>query len=143
MPKTTDLPFLPSSDKWIDPVKEGSVTSQWGSRINPLSGKNEVHKGIDIGVPLNTQVMAVKTGEVTKAGYSESYGNYIGYRTYDGYNVFYAHLSRTAAKAGDIVEQGQIIAYSGNTGSSTGPHLHYEIEYNDQSINPIEYVSLK
>lgn len=123
-------------------MADGVITSRCGSRINPISGKNEVHKGIDIGVPVDTEVVAVKSGEVTKAGYSDSYGNYIGYETYDGYNVFYAHLNNVNASIGDVVEQGQIVAYSGNTGSSTGPHLHYEIEYNNELINPIEYVSL-
>ncbi len=113
-----------------------------GSRTSPISGKNEVHKGIDIGVPVNTEVVAVKSGEVTKTGYSESYGNYIGYKTYDGYDVFYAHLNKVSVAAGDVVEQGQTVAYSGNTGYSTGPHLHYEIEYNNQMINPVEYVSM-
>lgn len=132
----------PSGNLWIDPVKDGVITSAWGNRTSPINGSAENHKGIDIGVPVNTEVMAVKSGTVTKEGYSPSYGNYIGYKTYDGYDVFYAHLNKTNAKKGDVVEQGQIVAYSGNTGSSTGPHLHYELEYNNKMINPSDYLSL-
>lgn len=142
MPKIIHLLFLPSGNLWIDPVKDGVVTSESGSRTNPVNGNSENHKGIDIGVPLNTEVMAVKGGEITKTGYSNSYGNYIGYKTYDGYNVFYAHLNSVKSKVGDVVSQGQVIAYSGSTGQSTGPHLHYEIEYNNQLINPHNYISL-
>ncbi len=143
MLKIMQLLFLPSDDKWVDPVSQGIITSLCDERISPITGANEVHKGIDIGVPLDTKVVAVKSGEVTKVGTSPTYGNYVGYKTYDGYDVFYAHLNKAAVNVGDIVEQGQIIAYSGNTGSSTGPHLHYEIEYNNEMINPKEYVSLR
>lgn len=86
--------------------------------------------------------MAVKSGEVTKTGYSSGYGNYIGYKTYDGYDIFYAHLNKVKAKKGDVISRGDVIAYSGSTGQSTGPHLHYEIEYNNQLINPDNYISL-
>lgn len=138
---TTLLLFLPSEDIWLDPVKGGIVTSECGSRINPITGKKESHKGIDIGVAENTEVAAVKSGQITKSGYSDSYGNYIGYKTYDGYDILYAHLKSVDAKVGDVVSQGQIIAHSGNTGQSTGPHLHYEIEYNSKEINPHKYIN--
>lgn len=94
-------------------------------------------------MPINTEVVAVKSGNVTKAGYSESYGYYVGYRTYDGYDIFYAHLNEIKCKESDVVEQGEIIALSGNTGYSTGPHLHYEITYNNDLLNPSDFVSLK
>lgn len=136
------LQNFPSESLWVDPVDKGIITSGYGDRTNPIYGGSEVHKGMDIAVPLNTEVRAVKAGEVTKTGYSNSYGNYIGYHTYDGYDIFYAHLNSIKAKKGDVVSQGEVIAFSGSTGSSTGPHLHYEVEYNGNILNPAEYVSL-
>ncbi|MGN1317878.1 MAG: M23 family metallopeptidase [Lachnospirales bacterium] len=98
---------------------------------------------MDIAVEKGTEVKAVKTGQITKAGFSNSYGNYIGYKTYDGYDLFYAHLDSVKSKVGDVVEKGEVIAYSGSTGQSTGPHLHYEIEKDQKQINPDKYISLK
>lgn len=117
------------------------VTSEAGYRTNPITSQQEYHKGIDIGVAEGSDVRAVKSGEITKAGYSSSYGNYIGYKTYDGYDIFYAHLKDTIANVGDVAAQGEVIAHSGNTGQSTGPHLHYEIEYNSKEINPLNFLT--
>lgn len=139
---TIHLLQLPSEDVWINPVENGTITAPCGSRTNPITGKIENHKGIDIGVPMNTEVKAVKSGEITRSGSSPSYGNYVGYRTYDGYEILYAHLNKVDTKIGDVVSQGDVIAHSGSTGQSTGPHLHYEIKYNDEIINPDSYLSL-
>ena len=83
--------------------------------------------------------MAVKSGEILEAGYSNSYGYYVKYRTYDKYDVLYAHLNSIKVKKGENITQGDVVAYSGNTGDSTGPHLHYEIKQGNEYINPENY----
>ena len=83
--------------------------------------------------------MAVKSGEILEAGYCNSYGYYVKYRTYDKYDVLYAHLNSIKVKKGENITQGDVVAYSGNTGDSTGPHLHYEIKQGNEYINPENY----
>ena len=84
----------------------------------------------------------MKSGTITDAGYSNSYGYYVKYRTYDNYDILYAHLDSIKVKKGENITQGDIVAYSGNTGDSTGPHLHYEIKYGEEYINPISYYKI-
>lgn len=87
-------------------------------------------------------MVAVKSGMVTDSGYSNGYGNYIKYRTYDNYDILYGHLDSVSAKKGQNITQGDVIAYSGNTGNSTGPHLHYEVKSNDKYINPESFYKI-
>lgn len=124
---------------WQKPVDNGTITDVFGNRNNPVTGKNENHKGLDIGVPMNTEAKAVKSGVVIDKGYSSSYGNWVKYETYDGYVIRYAHLSSVAVEKDQEIKQGQVIAYTGSTGNSTGPHLHYEIMENNEYINPYGY----
>ncbi len=124
---------------WKKPVDGGALTDVFGERNNPVTGKSENHKGIDIGVPMNTEAKAVKSGVVIDKGYSNSYGNWVKYKTYDGYVIRYAHLSSVAVEKNQEIKQGQVIAYTGSTGNSTGPHLHYEIMENNEYINPYSY----
>ena len=128
--------------EWINPV-EGAITSIFGYRVNPVLNKEEFHDGIDIAAGMGTPVAAVRDGVVTKAGWSNTYGNYITFITEDGYEIKYAHLSKTLAENGDTVRQGQIIAESGNTGLTTGPHLHYSITEGEGFVDPGIYVSLE
>lgn len=127
------------NEVWIQPVDNGAITDVFGSRVNPITGKNENHKGLDIGVPLETEAKAVKSGEVIDEGYSNSYGNWIKYKTYDGYEILYAHLTSVVAEKNQKIKQGEVIAYTGSTGNSTGPHLHYEIMENKEYLNPYNY----
>lgn len=124
---------------WQRPVDNGTVTDVFGNRNNPITGKNENHKGLDIGVPMNTEAKAVKSGVVIDKGYSDSYGNWVKYKTYDNYVIMYAHLSSVAVEKNQKIKQGQVIAYTGSTGNSTGPHLHYEIIENNEYLNPYSY----
>lgn len=124
---------------WSQPVEGGVITDVFGNRDNPVTGKNENHKGIDIGVPVNTEAKAVKSGIVIDKGYSESYGNWIKYKTYDNYVIMYAHLSSVNAEKNQKIKQGDVIAYTGSTGNSTGPHLHYEIMENNKYLDPYSY----
>ena len=127
---------------WINPA-EGMVTSSYGVRENPVLTKTELHNGIDIGVGIGTEVAAVRSGVVTEIRTSTTFGRVLEYETKDGYKVMYAHLSEILVKKGDKVKQGQIVAKSGNSGLSTGPHLHYSLWKNGKLIDPMDYVDLK
>lgn len=135
------MAFL-GTDKWINPVN-GIITSSYGSRTNPVLDKEEFHDGIDIAVPEGTDVIAIKDGEVIETGNSKTYGIYIKYKTNDNYIIKYAHLSKIYSKKGDKIKSGQTIALSGNTGLTTGPHLHYSLWKDDEITDPINYVNLK
>lgn len=129
------------SEAWITPIDNGVVTDVFGSRVNPVTGRSENHKGIDLGVPEDTAAKAVKSGEVIDSGYSQSYGWWVKYVTYDSYEILYAHLSKVAVQKGQKIKQGDILAYTGSTGQATGPHLHYEIMYDGKYLDPYEYLS--
>jgi murein DD-endopeptidase MepM/ murein hydrolase activator NlpD len=121
------------------PVDGARITSGFGMRFHPILGYTRMHKGIDFGVPLGTPVMAAGSGTVEEAGWKGGYGNFVLLNHGNGYETAYGHLSRFAAgvHAGTRVRQGQVVAYSGSTGESTGPHLHYEIRINKQQVNPL------
>jgi murein DD-endopeptidase MepM/ murein hydrolase activator NlpD len=125
--------------EWLSPVN-GRVSSPSGLRYNPVTGKLEFHDGIDIAVPEGTSVLAPKAGEITASGNMRGYGRYMQVSHENGYVSFYAHLSRPAANIGDKVARGEKIAYSGNTGQSTGPHLHFAIFQNGQFVDPLSRV---
>jgi murein DD-endopeptidase MepM/ murein hydrolase activator NlpD len=121
---------------------EGIITSPAGLRNNPVTGKREFHDGIDIACTVGTPVLATRDGFVTAKGWSPSYGNYLRLSFDEGYIAFYAHLQRVTVSVHDPVAQGQQVAYSGNTGRSTGPHLHYSVFKDGQYVNPIALVDL-
>lgn len=126
---------------FLSPVREGRTTSGFGTRRNPFnSRKMEFHKGIDIGVPIGTKIHASRSGRVVFSGYEDGYGKLVILEHEFGYRTYYGHLSRGLVKEGDLVGPGQVIALSGNTGRSTGPHLHFEIRKNGQSMNPFTYI---
>lgn len=114
----------------------GPVTSLFGPRKSPARGASTIHKGVDVGVPIGTPVIAMRDGTVTKAGWGTGYGNVIYIRHDDGYETRYAHLSKFNVSVGQKVKQGMVIAKSGNTGIGSGPHLHFEIRKNGNGINP-------
>jgi murein DD-endopeptidase MepM/ murein hydrolase activator NlpD len=123
-------------------VLDGVVTSLCGPRVNPVTGKNEFHDGLDIACPVGTDIYATFYGTVAATGNSKSLGNYIRLAYSNGYSALYAHLSKVYVETGDEVNQGDIIALSGNTGQSTGPHLHYSIHKGSQFMNAYKYVAL-
>lgn len=122
------------------PPVQGVLTSAFGARENPILHKAEFHNGLDIAVAEGTDVAAVKSGIVTEVRHSVTYGNLIRYETTDGYEVMYAHLSQALVKAGEKIKQGQIIARSGNTGLSTGPHLHYSVWKDGDLLDPLTFL---
>ena len=122
------------------PVDGARITSGFGMRFHPVLGYSRMHKGIDFGVPVGTPVMAAGSGTVVTEGYGNGYGNFLKIDNGNGYATGYAHLSRFApgVHKGSRVRQGQIVAYSGNTGLTTGPHMHYEIFINGEQVNPLK-----
>lgn len=132
------LEWEKKQEDWLCPV-EGIITSFWGERENPVTGKWELHNGLDIAAAEGTEVLAVKSGEVTEVRTSATYGKLLQYETEDGYTVMYAHLSKVLVKKGEQIRQGQVVAKSGNTGLSTGPHLHYSIWRNGELLDPLQF----
>jgi murein DD-endopeptidase MepM/ murein hydrolase activator NlpD len=120
------------------PVDGARITSGFGMRFHPILGYSRMHKGVDFGVPVGTPVMAAGSGMVQKEGRLGGYGNFMEVNHQNGYQTAYGHLSRFAPgiHVGSRVRQGQVIAFSGNSGMSTGPHLHYEIRIHEQQVNP-------
>jgi murein DD-endopeptidase MepM/ murein hydrolase activator NlpD len=121
------------------PINGARLTSGFGNRRHPVLGYTRMHAGVDFGAPIGTPVYAAGDGVIARAGVMGGYGNVVDI-SHDGtWSTRYGHLSRFAPglNAGDRVTQGQIIAYSGNTGRSTGPHLHYEVRRMGQAINPL------
>ena len=127
-------------EDWLAPVAAGVVTSDCSKRENPLLHKQELHDGLDIAVPQGTEVVAVKSGRVTEVRTSATYGKLLRFETTDGYTILYAHLSEILVGQGEKIKQGQVVAKSGNTGLSTGPHLHYGIYREGKLLNPMEYL---
>lgn len=118
----------------------GWVTSVFGSRDDPFTGGRVMHAGIDLAAAEGTQVVAPAAGTITQAGDNGGYGNFIAIDHGRGIVTQYGHLSRVLVKAGDRVTRGQHIGALGNTGRSTGPHLHYEVRLNGIPVNPRNYV---
>ncbi len=127
-------------EEWLSPV-EGVITSACGERVNPILQKQELHNGLDIAVAEGTDVVAVKSGTVTEVRTSATYGKVLKYETEDGYEVMYAHLSQVLVKKGQEIKQGQVVAKSGNTGLSTGPHLHYSLWKEGELLDPMDFLS--
>jgi murein DD-endopeptidase MepM/ murein hydrolase activator NlpD len=122
------------------PLKFVHITSQYGGRRNPLSGYHQQHAGVDFSAEIGTPVWAVGDGVVTRIGVNDpGAGNYVFLRHSNGYETGYLHLSRFAdgLKVGNRVSQKQVIAFTGNTGMSTGPHLHYAVKRGGYFMNPL------
>lgn len=114
------------------------VSSYYGYRKSEVTGNEEFHRGVDIVVPTGTTVYAAHDGTVTAAAYDSHYGNYVAIEI-DGYTTKYAHMDSLSVSAGQTVEKGAVIGTTGNTGSSTGSHLHIECLYNGEYYNPLFY----
>ncbi len=126
---------------YIKPLSGGRISSTFGRRSQPKKGASTYHKGVDIAVPTGTSVWASSGGTVTRAGWAGGYGNVVCIQHADGKETRYGHLSKIYVKAGQTVRQGQVIAASGSTGVSTGPHLHFEIRIGGEAVNPMNYVN--
>lgn len=120
------------------PIDGARITSNYGMRVNPILGYSAMHQGVDFGAPTGTPIFAAGNGVVEEIGWKNGYGKYIKLRHNGTYETAYGHTSRFASglQKGSKVKQGQVIAYVGSTGRSTGPHLHFEVMINGQHVNP-------
>ncbi len=126
---------------YIKPISGGRQSSGFGRRNAPTRGASTYHKGIDWATPTGTAVMASSAGTVVKAGWGSGYGYVVYINHADGRQTRYGHLSKVLVSTGQTVSQGQKIALSGNTGVSTGPHVHFEILINGSQVNPLNYLN--
>ncbi len=130
--------------QWPVPYSNSYISSPYGYRNDPISGVYKFHSGIDITMAgaHGKKLVATKSGTVIRAVHSNSgYGNYVMIDHGGGFSSLYGHCSALAVSVGDKVSQGQVVAYIGSTGYSTGPHVHFEIRYNGEKQNPSHYVS--
>ena len=116
--------------------RQTRLTSGFGYRRDPFTRRGAMHRGLDFKGPIGTPIHAAAKGRVTYVGRMSGYGNVVEIRHGNGVLTRYAHLSRFVAKPGDMVDVGDVIARLGNTGRSTGPHLHFEVRINDRAVNP-------
>lgn len=119
----------------------GDVTSQFGWRNSPNDGSNDYHPGVDIANNVGTPVVATGDGKVIVSGRASGYGNLIEIDHGNGITTFYGHNSQLIVQVGQMVKKGQMIAYMGSTGNSTGPHVHYEIRVNGTPVNPANFLN--
>lgn len=127
----------------IFPVPGGRISSGYGLRNDPFTGDKRYHKGIDIAAPLNSNVIAPKYGKVVSTGRSKTYGNYIMIKHQANFTTFYAHLNKILVKKGDKIKVGEIIGKVGQTGRATGPHLHFEVRKDGQTLNPEKFIKIE
>ena len=118
----------------------GVITSPYGYRTHPIFGTTIYHSGIDIGVDYGTPVQAADGGTVVEAGWGSGYGYAVVIDHGNGLSTLYGHNQELAVSAGQSVSQGQVIAYAGSTGNSTGPHVHFEVRANGDPVDPQGYV---
>ncbi|MDR2247095.1 MAG: M23 family metallopeptidase [Treponema sp.] len=137
--RTEDLK-LALGEFFIYPIR-GRLTSPFGWRKDPISGVRRYHAALDLAAPIGTPIKAAMDGRVSTVGFNGTYGNFIIISHSDGFQTMYAHLSVTSVKQGSAVTQGTKIGEVGNTGYSTGPHLHWAVFKNGRAIDPRELVS--
>ena len=121
------------------PISGARLSSRFGMRKHPILGYSKMHRGVDFAARRGTPIMAAGDGRVSFAGRNGSYGKFIEIRHLNGFSTRYGHLHKFSKKIkkGSIVKQGQIIGFVGNSGRSTGPHLHYEVKHKNRIINPM------
>ncbi len=122
------------------PIKWGWMSSAYGYRTDPFSGKRAWHGGVDFAGKEDSDIIAVASGVVTWSGTRYGYGNLVEVNHGDGYTTRYAHCKSLLAAVGDVVEKGQVLATMGSTGRSTGPHVHYEVRKEGKPVNPKKYI---
>ena len=139
----SDVPFI-GADGFCSPIGENwrnVVTSEFGYRRDPFTGERRGHTGMDLAVPTGTSVRAALPGTVTVSTYNQGgYGYYVMIDHGNGLSTLYGHNSQLLARVGQTVDAGDVIALSGSTGRSTGPHLHFEVRINGERTNPRSYL---
>jgi len=118
----------------------GYLERGFGMKVDPFTNRNRMHTGLDLSAPIGTPVYAPASGVVTLREHQTQFGNIIAIDHGYGLETYFGHLSRFAVKLHDVVRRGDIIGYVGNSGYSTGPHVHYEVHVNGQPVNPAAYI---
>jgi murein DD-endopeptidase MepM/ murein hydrolase activator NlpD len=139
--KTSMLQLIPNGS----PLKDTLITARFGYRIHPIKKKKKFHRGIDLRAKRRTKVFATADGIVryVQPRNKGDFGRVIIVLHNYGFETVYAHLNKTNVKVGDIIRKGDIVALSGNSGRSTGPHLHYEVRYASKVLNPRNFINWK
>lgn len=132
---TSFAPYFVSVDP-VFPVKGARITSRFGYRTNPVSGKYGFHTGLDLAAAEGTPVSAAFYGKIIETGSSDVWGNYVLMEHSEGLRTYYCHLSEIYVSEGAVIRQGETIGTVGSTGWSTGPHLHFEVRINGVRVNP-------
>ena len=142
------LESLLTNSKWQEqtslsgrPVKSGYMSSRYGWRTDPITGKKSMHTGLDFAGKAGSEIVAVAAGVITWAGRDGAYGNTVEVSHGDDYVTRYAHAKEILVKPGDVVRKGDTIALMGSTGRATGSHVHYEVYKNGRSVDPSSYVA--
>jgi murein DD-endopeptidase MepM/ murein hydrolase activator NlpD len=124
-------------------VEKGLLSSKYGKRIDPFTGRQEQHKGIDVAAREGADILAVGDGVVTWSGERSGYGNLVEIDHGNGYVTRYGHSKQRLVEVGDTVRKGQVIALMGSTGRSTGPHVHIEVLHNNKHVDPAKYLATR
>jgi murein DD-endopeptidase MepM/ murein hydrolase activator NlpD len=135
---SAQLSWLHALPTGIPMGKDYRVTSGFGIRNDPFTGQLAMHEGLDFVAEVGAPIIATAAGTVTRSGWDGSYGNVVEVSHIEGFTTRYAHLSKRLVEVGQKVQRGDTIAQLGNTGRSTGPHLHYEVMRNDRVLNPTQ-----
>ena len=125
------------------PIEKGWLSSVFGWRVDPITGKRSFHEGVDYAGRRGGEVVSAASGVVTWSGRRRGYGNVVDIKHTGGFVTRYAHNQENLVKAGVKVDKGQIIALIGSTGDATGPHVHFEILHRGKPVNPIKFVEAK
>ena len=125
------------------PVNSGYISSGFGQRVDPFTGAGEFHEGIDFAAPEGTRIRAVAAGIVTWAGARGGYGNMVQIDHGNGYATRYGHAYQVLVHVGQTVQRGDVLALVGDTGRSTGPHVHFEVLKNGHQVNPARFVAIR
>ncbi|WP_339133919.1 MAG: peptidoglycan DD-metalloendopeptidase family protein [Candidatus Electrothrix sp. GW3-4] len=143
--------LLNRSDKYIKTIRKmplgypmrGRITSGFGRRSDPINSRPAFHAGIDLKGRIGQNIKATADGIVTHSSYDKNgFGNFVILRHGNGYETVFGHMSKRLVKKGERIQRGQVVGLMGNTGRSTGPHLHYEVRYKGEPINPKKYLSV-
>ena len=135
---TTLMQFIPSGS----PIEYKGITSSFGYRIHPTLNRKELHRGLDMKAKMKTPVYATADGIVEWSGFHKKsgFGNLVILQHNYGFRSYYGHLNKVVIRSGKFVKKGDLIAYTGNSGMSSGPHLHYELRFIQRAVNPFEFV---
>ncbi len=139
-PTSGNSSSAPSGGSWGRPCSYSYVSSPFGYRVHPVTGKWTMHKGVDLVAPKGTPIYASRSGYVTIATYHSTAGNYVTLNHQDGFTSVYMHMTHDVVSVGEYVKAGELIGYVGSTGRSTGYHLHFGIAYNGEYVNPMKYI---